>query len=80
MLETGVWKGAFAEHLLRTAPSIERDLMIDPWRPLEGWNKPLNVPDAEFEAAHAAALARTEFAAERRQLLAWLVRRPAEES
>lgn len=69
VLEIGVWKGAFAEHLLRTAPSIERYLMIDPWRPLEGWNKPLNVSDAEFEAAHAAALARTEFAAARRQVL-----------
>jgi hypothetical protein len=69
VLEIGVWKGAFAEHLLRTAPSIERYVMIDPWRPLEAWNKPLNVSAAEFEAAYKTALARTEFAAERRLVL-----------
>jgi hypothetical protein len=69
VLEIGVWKGAFAEHVLRAAPSIERYVMIDPWRPLAGWNKPLNVSAAEFEAAYETALERTDFAADRRHIL-----------
>jgi methyltransferase family protein len=68
-LEIGVWRGAFTAHLLRAATSIERCFMIDPWRPLEAWNKPCNVSSSTFEAAYADALASTDFAADRRRIL-----------
>jgi hypothetical protein len=69
VLELGVWRGAFAAAMLRDCPGIETYWMLDPWRSLEGWNKPWNVSDAEFEGVHAAAVAETEFAADRRRLL-----------
>lgn len=63
--EVGVWRGAFAARLLRAAPEIESYLLIDPWRPLPSWNKPLNVGREEFDAAKGEALAATAFAASR---------------
>ena len=69
MLELGVWRGDLAERMLREAPGIETYWMLDPWRPLEDWNKPFNVDAARFEAVHAEAMARTEFAAGRRRVL-----------
>lgn len=69
MAEIGVWKGEFAEAMLRACSEIRTYYMIDPWRHLEQWNKPLNVDDRSFQAAYGDALRRTEFAAARRVVL-----------
>lgn len=69
VLELVVWRGDFAAYLLSQCPQIERYFMIDPWRPLEGWNKPLNMAVPDFEAALAHTIEVTDFAAERRIFL-----------
>ncbi len=69
ILEVGVLRGAFAEHILRHCDSIARYYMIDPWRHLEDWNKPANVDQATFEDIYREAMARTDFARERRIVL-----------
>ena len=69
VLEIGVWKGDFARHLLSHHAFIERYYMIDPWRPLPDWNKPLNVSNADFEDAYRQALERTAFAKEKISVL-----------
>jgi hypothetical protein len=66
-LEIGVWKGEFATDMLRATPSITRYYMIDPWRRLDHWNKPLNTED--FEHAYQDALRATAFAKERIEVL-----------
>src|SRR5262249_59865514 len=43
--EVGVYRGAFAEHVLAQCPAIETYYMIDPWRHLDDWNKPANRDD-----------------------------------
>ena len=40
--EIGVYRGAFAAHVLDACPRIESYYMIDPWRHLDDWNKPAN--------------------------------------
>lgn len=64
-LEIGVWKGAFARHVLKMTPTISRYYMLDPWRPLPNWNKPLNADHTQFEMAYRAAIDATSFAGER---------------
>lgn len=69
ILELGVWRGEFAEHILKNCPSISRYYMLDPWRHLDCWNKPANVGQDEFEKVYHEAMRRTEFAADRRVVL-----------
>ena len=69
VLELGVWRGEFAAELLRDCTGIESYWMLDPWRRLEGWNKPFNVGDTQFEAAYEAAMAATDFAGSKRRVL-----------
>ena len=69
ILELGVWRGDFAAAMLRACSGIETYWMLDPWRRLDGWNKPWNVSDAEFDEVFAAAMAATEFAGDRRRVL-----------
>jgi len=69
VLELGVYRGEFAEWLLKQCDTIENYYMIDPWRHLERWNKPANVPDQEFEGYFQEVLRRTDFAAHRRVVL-----------
>lgn len=64
--EVGVWKGAFAEHMLCQCPEIRRYYMLDAWRTLPDWNKPYNVDHNAFAEVMAEALRRTEFAKDRR--------------
>jgi hypothetical protein len=68
-LELGVLRGAFAEHILRHCPGIERYYMLDPWRHLDDWNKPSNNDQATFDEIFAQALNRTDFAGDRRIVL-----------
>jgi Methyltransferase domain len=67
--EIGVFRGNFAAKLLRRHPAIKRYYMVDPWRHLEDWNKPANKEDDAFEAIYREALAKTEFASDRRVVL-----------
>ncbi|TDL83544.1 class I SAM-dependent methyltransferase [Palleronia sediminis] len=69
MAEIGVFRGEFAEHMLRACPEIESYWMIDPWRHLGGWDKPANVADDVFQDYHDETMARTDFAADRRHVL-----------
>lgn len=69
LAEIGVYQGEFAEHLLRSCSSIEQYYLIDPWRQLDAWEKPANVKSAVFERYLQEALARTEFAADKRVVL-----------
>ena len=65
MAEIGVWKGEFAERVLKRRREIRRYYMIDPWARLENWNKPLNVDAETFDDVFAEAMRRTAFAADR---------------
>ncbi len=69
MAEVGVWKGEFAEVVLRACPAVQCYFMIDPWRRLDQWNKPMNIDDHAFETIYNEALRRTEFAGDRRIVL-----------
>jgi hypothetical protein len=69
MLELGVWRGEFAEHILANCPTITRYYMLDPWQHLDRWKKPANVDQAIFDEIYADAIRRTDFAAERRIVL-----------
>jgi Methyltransferase domain len=68
-LELGVFRGAFAENLLRRCQSIVHYYMLDPWQHLDDWNKPANVDQSAFDGIYAQAMATTEFARERRIVL-----------
>jgi len=69
MLEIGVWKGDFAEQILRSCKSVDRYYMIDPWANLPNWNKPFNVDSEMFEKIYREAMHKTEFAADKRVVL-----------
>ncbi len=66
MVEVGVYRGVFAEAMLRDCPGITTYYMIDPWRRLADWNKPANKPnkpadeqDARFQALFEETVERT---------------------
>src|SRR6478752_1326008 len=69
VLEVGVFRGEFAEKLLKRTPSIERYYMLDPWRHLEDWEKPANRDDDTFERFYQEAMERTAPYAEKRVVL-----------
>ncbi|WP_296639615.1 class I SAM-dependent methyltransferase [Roseinatronobacter sp.] len=58
MAEIGVWKGDLAQAVLNYVPNVERYILVDPWRNLPDWNKPLNKSDIEFDAVRAEALSK----------------------
>jgi hypothetical protein len=64
-----VYRGEFARSLLERAPSIERYVMIDPWRAIRNWNKPANADDCTFEDHYRETLSATSFAADKRVIL-----------
>jgi len=67
--EIGVYRGDFAQTLLRRCEGLTRYYMIDPWKHLTEWNKPANHPDAQLEAYFQETKAKTEFAAAKRCIL-----------
>lgn len=69
IVEVGVYKGEFAERILRQCPQIEKYAMVDPWRNLSDWNKPANKDNTTFEAFYQETLTRTDFAKEKREIL-----------
>jgi hypothetical protein len=69
MAEIGVWTGEFARQILERCPLVDRYFMIDPWANLPDWNKPLNVDQERFDDVYAEAMAKTDFARDRRTVL-----------
>jgi predicted O-methyltransferase YrrM len=67
--ELGVYRGAFAAHILASCPAIATYYMIDPWRHLEEWNKPANRDDAAFERVFRQAMHDTRDHERRRVVL-----------
>ena len=67
--EIGVYRGHFAEDVLKRCKDVQEYLMIDPWRNLEDWNKPANESDEAFEKIYQEAMNRTEVAKEKRKVL-----------
>ncbi len=57
--EVGVYRGAFAEALLSRCAGITTYYLIDPWRHLDDWNKPLNKDDDTFNEYLTETLSRT---------------------
>ncbi|TDI45235.1 MAG: class I SAM-dependent methyltransferase [Acidobacteria bacterium] len=68
-LEIGVYRGDFAKAILSGRHRLSKYFMIDPWRKLERWNKPMNVSDSEFESYRREALEKTAFAQDIRHVL-----------
>jgi hypothetical protein len=69
MLEVGVWKGEYAQQLLKKCDCIKQYCMIDPWANLPDWNKPFNVSSKVFDEVYDEAMKRTEFASSKRIVL-----------
>ena len=67
--EVGVWKGEFAKGLLSNCPCIQSYILIDSWRHLDGWNKPFNISDEEFEDVYRQAMDVVAFAREKVRVL-----------
>ncbi len=67
--EIGVYRGEFAEQLLRSCGHITSYLLIDPWRNLTDWNKPANHNQLEFDAIFEEAMGRVSFAVEKTKVL-----------
>jgi Methyltransferase domain len=67
--EVGVMRGAFAAGLLGACEALETYYLIDPWRHLDGWNKPANLTDERFAQAFREAQAATEPFREKRVML-----------
>ncbi len=58
--EIGVYRGAFAQALMRDCPDIACYYMVDPWRHLDDWNKPANKSDDVFERIRRDAMEGTQ--------------------
>lgn len=69
VLEVGVWRGEFAEAVLKNCPGVTTYYMVDPWRQLADWNKPFNLDARALQEAYAETMTRTEFADDRRVVL-----------
>ena len=60
--EIGVWKGHFAYQVLKNCPNIEKYYLVDPWRHLNDWEKPLNVSNEQFDSAFETTMKKLDFA------------------
>ena len=70
MLEVGVWKGDFSHHILANCPSITRYYMRRSLgSDLIAGTNPFNVEQKMFDDVYAEAMARTDFAKDRRVVL-----------
>jgi hypothetical protein len=67
--EIGVYRGEFSAKILAGAPSIEKYIMLDPWRAIPDWNKPANTDNQTFEHFYFESLDATDFARHKRQVL-----------
>jgi hypothetical protein len=69
IMEVGVWKGEYAEEVLRQCNFISQYYMVDPWATLPDWNKPFNVAPKQFDEVFEEAMRRTAFAESKRIIL-----------
>lgn len=69
MAEVGVYQADFTAFVLEQCECVTKYYMVDPWRHLDGWNKPANQGDNEFEHLFRVAKAKTDFAGNRRVIL-----------
>lgn len=69
MAEIGVYRGDFAACVLQRCPRLSTYYMIDPWRHLNDWNKPVNHDDSVLGAYLEETKAKTNFAADKRIIL-----------
>ncbi|MFQ5683117.1 MAG: class I SAM-dependent methyltransferase [Candidatus Binatia bacterium] len=69
MAEIGVFRGGFASKVLEQCGSLKKYYMIDPWKNLEGWNKPGNKDDQTFQKHFDEVKRKTDFASEKRIIL-----------
>jgi hypothetical protein len=67
--EIGVYRGAFAAHVLAECPAVRTYYMIDPWRHLTDWNKPANKADDVFERYFRESMDKTDAWAAKRTVL-----------
>ena len=67
--EIGVFRGDFAEKLLRNCDCLEKYYMLDPWRNLDEWDKPANTNNETFELLMQRSLEKTAFASDKRVVL-----------
>lgn len=67
--EIGVFKGDFAEQILKSVNQINTYYMIDPWKNLADWNKPANKTQELFDQFFNETMEKTEFAKEKRVVL-----------
>lgn len=69
LVEIGVYRGDFAEYMLRDCTAISKYYMIDPWRNIIDWNKPANTNDDEFSLIYQEAMSKTALAEHKRVVL-----------
>jgi len=69
VLELGVFRGDFAQPVLKQCNNIKHYYMLDSWRHLNNWNKPANKMDDVFEDYFRDTLSKTDFATEKRIIL-----------
>jgi len=67
--EIGVYKGVFAEAILRHCHAVDVYYMIDLWKNLPNWKKPSNKPDHAFESIFQEAIDKNSPWKERLQIL-----------
>lgn len=67
--ELGVYRGEFAQMILKNNQSVEKYIMIDPWRNLDAWNKPANTDNESFERFYKETIQKTDFAKKKRIVL-----------
>lgn len=67
--EVGVYRGDFAEKILKKCDLITKYYMIDPWRHLDDWDKPANKESHIFEQFFLETMAKTDFAENKRVIL-----------
>ncbi len=60
--EIGVWKGAFAAQILKNCPNVEKYYLVDPWRHLTDWKKPMNLNDDKFNKIYKETMKTLDFA------------------
>jgi hypothetical protein len=69
MAEIGVYRGDFAQGIMKACECLTAYYMIDPWRHLEDWNKPANHDHAVLEQYFHETMAKTNFAGTKRIVL-----------
>ena len=67
--EIGIFRGDFAEKMLRGGEYLDKYYMLDPWRNLDSWDKPANADNETLELLMQRSLEKTAFASGKRVVL-----------